>query len=103
MLLYSGRLASLRGRKERFWASQAQKVYEQLTKRRISWGALLPALRRLEESAYLSADWTADDARRPIRYYSLTVKGKAEAASVQAPSLAAAARALGRPELEAKW
>jgi DNA-binding MarR family transcriptional regulator len=94
-LLRAGLLASLRSRRDRFWAAEALKVYEQLFKKKISWGTILPALRRLEDMNCLTAKWDSDEPnRRPIRYYSLTQRGRAEANAIALPALVSVERAL---------
>ena len=86
-LLYAGLLASLRSREDRFWAYEAQKRFKDIMDRSLSWGTMLPALRRLESMGYLTAEWdTPDPDRRPIRYYSLTETGRRAADASPAPA-----------------
>ena len=40
-------------------------------------GVMYPALHRLEERGFLSADWGRSETGRRAKYYSLTKKGKA--------------------------
>jgi PadR family transcriptional regulator len=39
-------------------------------------GSLYPALHRLENKGYLSAEWKASDTGREAKFYKLTVKGR---------------------------
>ena len=39
-------------------------------------GSLFPALHRLEEAGWLSADWDASDNNRRAKYYTLTKAGR---------------------------
>jgi len=39
-------------------------------------GSLYPALHRLENKAYLAADWKASETGREAKYYRLTSKGR---------------------------
>lgn len=81
-LLRAGLVASLRSREDRFWAYDAQRIFQDIMKRDISWGTLLPALRRLQAMGYLTSEWdTPDPAKRPIRYYTLTEPGKFQAST----------------------
>jgi PadR family transcriptional regulator, regulatory protein PadR len=41
-------------------------------------GSLYPALQRLEERAFVSAEWGTSDNNRKARFYTLTRKGRAE-------------------------
>lgn len=85
-ILRAGLVASVRGRRDKFWAAEVIKTYVELFKTGISWGTALPALRRLEDMQLVTAEWISQDDRlRPIRFYSLTPKGREEAAASQAP------------------
>lgn len=44
---------------------------------RIEEGSLYPALRRLEDKAFISSDWGISENNRRARYYSLTPAGRA--------------------------
>lgn len=90
-LLHAGLVASLRSRENRFWAYDVQKVFEDIMRRRLSWGTMLPALRRLEAMGLLAAEWdTPDPSKRPIRYYTLTEAGKTKAGTSTAAQASAA-------------
>jgi PadR family transcriptional regulator, regulatory protein PadR len=41
-------------------------------------GSLYPALQRLEERAFVDAEWGTSDNNRKARFYTLTRKGRAE-------------------------
>lgn len=41
-------------------------------------GSLYPALHRLENRGYLTAEWKESDTGREAKYYRLTIKGKAQ-------------------------
>jgi PadR family transcriptional regulator, regulatory protein PadR len=41
-------------------------------------GSLYPALQRLEERAFVSAEWGTSENNRKARFYTLTKKGRAE-------------------------
>ena len=59
-------------------------------------GTLYPALHQMERSGLLKARWIDGPAGRPRKYYSLTAKGRKQAASKrqQWASIAAAMRAI---------
>ncbi len=42
----------------------------------VSYGSLFPALHRLEERGWLSAEWRASDKNRRAKYYRLTAAGR---------------------------
>lgn len=42
---------------------------------RVSYGSLFPALHRMEARGWLSARWSASDANRRAKYYTLTTAG----------------------------
>jgi transcriptional regulator len=42
----------------------------------VSYGSLFPALHRMEEKGWLSAEWSASEHNRRAKYYSLTRAGK---------------------------
>ena len=44
---------------------------------RVEEGSLYPALRRLEDKAYVASDWGLSENNRRARYYSLTTAGRA--------------------------
>lgn len=44
-------------------------------------GSLYPALHRLEERAWISAEWGTTDNNRRARFYSLTAKGRQQLAA----------------------
>ena len=44
---------------------------------RVTQGTLYPALHRLENRGYLTADWKASDTGRDAKFYRLTRKGRA--------------------------
>src|SRR5499427_5059823 len=46
-------------------------------------GSLYPALQRLEERGFISAEWGVSDNNRKARFYALTRKGKNELAREQ--------------------
>ena len=48
---------------------------------RIDEGSLYPALHRMEESGWISADWTITENKRRARIYQLTRAGKKQLAS----------------------
>ena len=39
-------------------------------------GSLYPALHKLEQEGYISADWLVSDTRRRVKFYSLTKAGR---------------------------
>jgi DNA-binding PadR family transcriptional regulator len=43
---------------------------------RVSYGSLFPALHRMEERAWLTAEWRASETNRQARYYKLTAAGR---------------------------
>jgi transcriptional regulator len=43
---------------------------------RVSYGSLFPALHRMEEKGWVSADWRASDNNRRAKYYTLTAAGR---------------------------
>lgn len=45
---------------------------------KVNQGSLYPALHRLEERGWISADWGVSDNGRRARFYRLTAKGKRE-------------------------
>jgi DNA-binding PadR family transcriptional regulator len=58
-------------------ASEIQEIFVSRYNRNISWGALLPALYRLESTGYLTAGWSTNPSRiRPKRTYQLTDSGR---------------------------
>ncbi len=50
---------------------------------RVEEGSLYPALRRMEESGWLKAEWITRDAGRRARVYQLTAAGRKQLASEQ--------------------
>lgn len=48
---------------------------------RVEEGSLYPALRRMEESGWLKAEWITRDAGRRARVYQLTTAGRKQLAS----------------------
>jgi PadR family transcriptional regulator, regulatory protein PadR len=46
-------------------------------------GSLYPALHRLEQRGWLSAEWKASEANRRAKYYKLTAAGKRQLAAEQ--------------------
>lgn len=44
-------------------------------------GSLFPALHRLEESGYITGEWTASDQGRRVRSYQLTAAGRKQLAA----------------------
>jgi transcriptional regulator len=48
---------------------------------RIDEGSLYPALHRMEEAGWISAEWTVTENKRRARLYQLTRKGKKQLAS----------------------
>ena len=69
---------------------------------RIEQGSLYPALYRLEERGWISADWGTSDNNRKARYYRLTPVGKRqlEARSTRWHELVAAVNRVLRPITE---
>ena len=63
---------------------------------RLKEGTLYPALHQMERSGLLKARWLDGPSRRPRKYYTLTAKGRRQAASKkrQWASIAAAMRAI---------
>lgn len=63
---------------------------------RLKEGTLYPALHQMERSGILKARWLDGPSGRPRKYYSLTAKGKRQAASKrrQWASISAAMRAI---------
>jgi PadR family transcriptional regulator PadR len=51
---------------------------------RVEEGSLYPALRRMEESGWLRAEWVIRDAGRRARMYELTARGKKQLAAAEA-------------------
>jgi transcriptional regulator len=51
---------------------------EQMTRNsvQISYGSLFPALHRMEEKGWLTADWRTSDNNRRAKYYRITKTGK---------------------------
>jgi len=49
----------------------------------IEHGSLYPALHRLEQKGWLSAEWKASEANRRAKYYKLTAAGKRQLATEQ--------------------
>ena len=47
----------------------------------VTQGTLYPALHRLENRGYLTADWKPSDTGREAKFYRLTAKGRAHLAS----------------------
>ena len=45
---------------------------------RVKEGSLYPALRRMEEAGWVTAQWGLTDKNREARFYSLTAKGRAQ-------------------------
>jgi PadR family transcriptional regulator, regulatory protein PadR len=43
---------------------------------RVSYGSLFPALHRIEEKAWIEAEWRLSENRRRAKYYKLTVAGR---------------------------
>jgi transcriptional regulator len=43
---------------------------------RVSYGSLFPAVHRMEEKGWLSAEWRASDNNRRAKYYALTRSGR---------------------------
>lgn len=54
----------------------------------VNQGALYPALHRLEERGWVSADWGLSDNNRRARFYTLTADGRAQLAHQTADWLA---------------
>lgn len=50
---------------------------------RVEEGSLYPALHRMEQEGWISAEWGVTDSNRKARFYSLTKKGKAQLAAEQ--------------------
>lgn len=46
----------------------------------VSYGSLFPALHRMEEKGWLSAEWRSSDNNRNAKYYELTKAGKKQRA-----------------------
>jgi transcriptional regulator len=44
----------------------------------VNQGSLYPALHRLEEQGWISAEWRISENNRQARYYALTAKGRAQ-------------------------
>jgi PadR family transcriptional regulator PadR len=44
----------------------------------VNQGSLYPALHRLEEQGWITANWKASDNNRQAKYYALTRRGKAQ-------------------------
>ena len=59
-------------------------------------GTIYPALHQMERAGYVTADWRQGDTGRARKYYSLTAKGRRQAASKrrQWESISAAMRAI---------
>src|SRR5476651_647970 len=51
---------------------------------RVEEGSLYPALHRMEEAAWISAEWTNNESGRPTRLYSLTAQGRKQLANSEA-------------------
>src|SRR5262245_31004731 len=49
----------------------------------VNYGSLYPALRRLEASGFVSAEWSASENNRRARYYTLTAAGRKQLAVEQ--------------------
>ena len=47
---------------------------------RVEEGSLYPALHRMEQDGWISAEWGASENNRRARYYQLTVKGRKQLA-----------------------
>lgn len=60
----------------------------------VTQGTLYPALHRLENRGYLSADWKLSDTGREAKFYRLTAKGRAHM-SQEAESWRRLAQAIG--------
>jgi transcriptional regulator len=43
---------------------------------RVSYGSLFPALHRMEERGWLTAEWRASETNRQAKYYKLTAAGR---------------------------
>jgi PadR family transcriptional regulator PadR len=70
---------------------------------RVQQGSLYPALHRLENRGWLTAEWRESDTGREAKYYRLTRKGRAQMTAEQASwqRLAdAVGLILGEPEAE---
>ncbi len=50
---------------------------------RVEEGSLYPALHRMEQTAWISAEWKASGNRRRAKYYRLTAKGRRRLAEEQ--------------------
>jgi transcriptional regulator len=56
-----------------------EKASEELL--RVEEGSLYPALHRMEQEGWISAEWGVTESNRKARFYSLTRKGKAQLAA----------------------
>ena len=56
-----------------------EKASEELL--RVEEGSLYPALHRMEQEGWISAEWGVTESNRKARFYSLTKKGKAQLAA----------------------
>ncbi len=50
---------------------------------RVEEGSLYPALHRMEQTGWISAEWKASENRRRAKYYRLTAKGRRRLAEEQ--------------------
>ena len=61
--------------------SHIQQISDQLL--RVEEGSLYPALHRMEQEGWLSAEWGTTGKNREARFYSLTAKGRKQLAEEQ--------------------
>jgi PadR family transcriptional regulator PadR len=59
-------------------AQQIQQISRDVLQ--VNQGSLYPALRRLEERGWITAEWGASENNRRARFYSLTAKGRKQLA-----------------------
>ena len=69
---------------------------------RVEEGSLYPALHRMEQSGWISAEWSMTETNRRAKYYKLTASGPSPAGSCSGELRSARPRRSRRPALRLK-